>query len=1288
MRTRVLVVAQQTALRAQVARLLVPQGCQVEIASTEKSVRQLLAKEQFDAAVIAPSSIAARELAFVRDVQNAAGRLLILAADPTALKQFAAYFPEAIVCASHPLDAEILLRFLGDPTAKQSAGLNVGGGGIMQFEGCRLDVAGHIFIDAQGREVALTRREFALLVALVGNPGRVLSRSQLRQAIDGGSADAYDRSVDMLIARLRRKIEPNTGKPQFIVTVAGGGYKFVPRVRDGGPAAQPTSLPGPNGDRREASPAERRPLSVLSCQILGFAALAAISDPEDLQRSVSGAYVACAEIIARFGGTMVSGIGDHVLAYFGHPAAHENDAENAVRAALELVHTIPTAETISGDGFRARIGIATGVMLVGDLRYGGVAEPTAVGEALNLALHLQHAAAADSVVIAARTRQLIGSFFNCSELAPLVLEEGLEPVPAWQVIDENAGTPRFDALRRDGMVDLVGRQAEAERLLQFWAAAQTGRGQVVLLSGEAGIGKSRLVLELEERIQTKPHVTIRYSGSPHRSETPLAVLFDELQVWANFTADDTSARKVEKLQRALDAINLADAHTMALVSGLLGLPFQPPAEIGQLSPQKRKERTFEVLLRRIEAIASRQPVMAVVEDVHWADPTSLEFLTLLVERASALRLLLLIVTRPEFAAPWPDYSYVTALTLSRLGPSDSATLIHYVAQDRRVPAAITAEIAARADGVPLFIEELTKSVLETRAGCVGRQQTHPRLANASHSIPTTLHGLFLARFDRLEGGKDVAQAGAVVGREFSYEVLRTLTDMDEPALLGAIDRLVVAGLIFRRGSIPQANFIFKHALVRDAAYDMMTRPLRQKLHGKVAQTLESGFPDVVQLQPELLAYHHREAGNTITAASYLIRASERALLGSATTEALSHLAQGRDLLSGLPESRERLRLELMLEITRGRALIAQRGYTAAETRDAYDRARQCCEALGDQSWLPLIISGQWAAAWNSADHQSALAQAKEMYAWGERNTEPAGRAAAHLAFGLSFALLGRLMDSRRHFEQALQIDRFTLPSHQPFLASDADGRIACHSYLHDCLLLLGLPEQAAAAAERAAAEKPTQLYSLTLSQLHSCRMRVLERDVERVAAIAAEALRVSEMQGYPYFAATMMVYRGWAAAHRGEIAEGIEGCRRGIALLSQIGATCWFPRYHAHLAECHYLAADSESGLRVLHDGFAMMEATGERVWEAELHRLKAEFLRQAGEMAEAKASFRAALAAARRQDARLFELRAATSLAGLVADEGGYAEAHDMLARICSGFAEGFENIDLRAANALLHAL
>jgi predicted ATPase len=519
--------------------------------------------------------------------------------------------------------------------------------------------------------------------------------------------------------------------------------------------------------------------------------------------------------------------------------------------------------------------------------------------------------------------------------------------------------------------------------------------------------------------------------------------------------------------------------------------------------------------------------------------------------------------------------------------------------------------------------------------------------------------------------------------------VRLITDMDKSELAAALDELVNSGLVFRRGTPPHTTFVFKHALVRDAAYAMLLRQDRQKHHACLARTYEDSFQDVVESKPELLAHHFHEAGNSIKSISYFVKAAEQALPRSAVTEALAHLGQARNLIMILPENMDRLRLELKLEILLGRTLTAKSGYTAPETRQAYQRARELCEALDDQASLPLVILGQWLSSWSAADHQSALNDAKELYSWGKSNSESAGMAVGHLAFGMTLTPLGDLINARYHLEQGLRINQFMLAGSQAFLSSDTAGRVSLLTYLHDCLLLLGFPDKARTVAREALSLRAHDMYSHALGLIHTLRMQVLERDVASAAATSAAVFQLSEDQGYTYFIGTSLVYRGWVLAQSGDSAAGIQLCERGLTLLRVIGAKCWLPRYLGLLAECYEQTNSTERRAEVIAEALESVEDTGERLWESEIHRLKGRFLLHARRDEQAaETSFVHALDKAREKNAKLLELRAAVSLTELSKHKRSNKQFYDLLSTVYAGFKEGLDLMDLREAKLLLDNL
>jgi predicted ATPase/DNA-binding response OmpR family regulator/class 3 adenylate cyclase len=1292
MKARVLVVAGNASLRAAIARMLQSAGYTVEVAATESDARAVIAREKTMAAIVAPAPTD-RSLDIARELRPMVVKLVLVARRDDDRKRFRKLLPTADICPWPPRDAEELLRSLGQAAHIAKSGGRQKGAKVIRFEGGAVDLAAHAYIDTDGRELPLTRAELALLSGFLRSPGRVLSRDQLRQMIGGHGVEPYDRSIDMLVARLRRKIEPDRAHPRLILTVAGAGYKFAARPQSIGSLLERTDDSTYQEETgRFRRPAERRLLTVMACQIVGFGGLSSRHDPEDLREVIGVIRTECIRVLARFDGKLVHLLGASLLIYFGYSEAREDDVERAILAGLDLVHAIGGVGDRLGRELRLRVGIATGPVVIGDPDAGGTAEEHgAVGDALNLAMHLQSIANPGTVVIAEETHTLAGQFFNYQKLDPVVVDEGTAPVPAWRVTGVSKIAGRFDAFRRANMTEFVGRTEDLERLRRSWSQACAGSGRVVLLTGEAGIGKSRLAMAFEQ--DAVPQAVLRFFGSSHRVDASLFTLIDELERAAGFEPGDTSATRSSKLDALLARSDARSHEGAACIAHLMGLPVET-GKVEQLTPQERKEKTFSALRARIEHMASRHPVLVLIEDAQWIDPTSLDFLGTLVERACGIRVMVLLTARPEFAPPWSGLAHVTGIALARLGRHDAESLIANVAGGKSLPRDVTGQILARADGVPLFLEEIAKTVLESGV-LRPRGERYEVTSNMPPDAPKTLRASLLARVDRLGPGKELAQIGAAIGREFSHELLSIVAERPENDLAAALDRLVASGLVLRRGFPPYATYSFKHALVRDAAYDMLPRRRRQRLHASIADALEQRFPETSRTQPELLAHHCREAGYKRKAITYLSTAAECAHLRSGTSEALAHLTQAQELVSTLPDDHERSQLELNLALILGRVFTARRSYTAPETREAYRQARLRCEALANHALLPLIILGQWLGAWSAADHQSALNQAQDLYACGERTDASSVSAVAHMTLGMTLALLGDLVAARRHFEQALQIDRFALPPREPPLFPDTHGRISSVTYLHDCLLLLGFPDQAqrmANHAEAVANETSTstlsQSYSRALAQNHTLRMHVFRRDIKRVAVVGSALLQLSQEQGYPYFIGTAMIYTGWALAHDGETARGIDLCHQGMVQLRAIGANCWLPRYHALLAECHQQAGDFERGSQAIASALQGLEITRERIWEAEIYRLKGDFLLRAGDLEQAQACFLNAISVARRQRARLLELRAATSLAPLFAQCGKSAKARQMLAKAYAWFTEGFDHADLQQARAVLETL
>jgi class 3 adenylate cyclase len=679
--------------------------------------------------------------------------------------------------------------------------------------------------------------------------------------------------------------------------------------------------------------AERRQLTVMFCDLVGSTALSTRHDPEDLRKLI-GAYHRCiADTVARLAGFVAKYMGDGVLVYFGYPQAHEDDAERAVRAGLAVIEAVgglPAREDL-----RVRLGIATGLAVVGDLIGSGAAqERGVVGETPNLAARLQGLAAPNALVIGEATRRQIGGLFDLEDLGPQQLAGFGEPQPAWRVIGESGMLSRFEALR-SGTTPLVGRDEEIELLIRRWQQARTGEGRVVLVSGEPGIGKSRLTAALSEQIGSEPHTRLRYFCSPYHQDSAFYPFIAQLERAAGFARDDMVEAKLGKL-RALLAPGTRDDEDLALLSELLSLP-SSAADLN-LSPQRKREKLFEALLGQLEAEARRRPVLMVFEDAHWIDPTSRELLDLTVDRVRHLPVLLGITFRPEFRPPWGGRAHVTSLALNRLGEREGEALVQKLAGNAALTAEIVAEIVERTDGVPLFVEELTKAVLESAAQEDRVAAVLGAASLAALSVPATLHASLMARLDRLgPATKEIAQIGAVLGREFAYELIEPVAQRPEKDLQAALDHLSEAGLLFCRGTVPHASYLFKHALVQDAAYSTLLRERRQELHARLAAALDQHFADLVERQPELLAHHLTAAGNTERAVDQWLKAGQHAAVRLAYVEAIAHLEQGLDLLHSLPGSPVRNGREIELQLALGLCLHTAK--SAAEAKLPYMRGR-------------------------------------------------------------------------------------------------------------------------------------------------------------------------------------------------------------------------------------------------------------------------------------------------------------------------------------------------------------
>jgi class 3 adenylate cyclase/predicted ATPase len=1050
------------------------------------------------------------------------------------------------------------------------------------------------------------------------------------------------------------------------------------------------AAPTPGGAPAHA--AERRQLTVMFVDLVGSTALSARLDPEDMREIIGAYHRCCAEQITKAGGFVAKYMGDGVLAYFGYPRAHEDDAERAVRGALALIEEVPKLQAGHDAVLAVRLGIATGLVVVGDLiGEGDAQERGVVGDTPNLAARLQGIAEPNTVVIADRTRALLGNLFELEDLGPRDLKGIAGPTRAWAVLRARAVESRFEALHESGLIALVERDEEMELLARRWSRAKAGEGQVVLLSGEAGIGKSRLTAALLERLATEPHTRLRYFCSPQRADSALHPIIGQMERAAGLAYDDKPQAKLDKLDAVL-AQTSTSPQDAALFAEMLSLPNDGRYPVLELAPQQRRQRTLEALTAQLAELARQQPVLMIFEDAHWIDPTSLEVLGRTVDRIKTLPVLLIVTFRPEFNAPWVGQSHVTSLTLNRLGQRDAAVIVAHLVGGKVLPSDVLAEIVDRTDGIPLFVEEMTKAVLEAESEGAARR-TVAAAPLPAVVVPASLQASLMARLDRLgPAASEIAQIGAVIGREFSNKLIRRVAQRPEPELEAALDRLTGAGLLFRRGVPPHSEYLFKHALVQDAAYATLLRARRRQLHEAIAAALEREFPETVATQPELLAHHCTEAGLTEQAVQYWRRAGEHALERSANLEAIAHFTRGIQLLDGLPQSRQRDEQELVFQAALIAPLWTNCGFGSPEAERASRRALELCErAAPDTPAHFRALYGLAYAYLMPGDLRRARPLAEQLLDLAKRRQDPEHLAYAHFEMGTELLWSAELAAACAHFEQGIAL-------YDPEWGRPASSRHGfncvsnCHMFLARVSWHLGYPEQALRHSGQAVAiaEGISHPFSRAVALSWAAALHQLRGETRQTQELAEISLALATEQGFPFLAAFAMVFRGWALVEQGQSEEGIAQLRDGLVAYRATGAELESSHWLGLLAEACRDTGQTEDGLRVIAEAFDHVAQTGIVYYEPELRRLEGELrLRQDPANAQkAETCFRCAVETAREQQAKSWELRASTSLARLWRDQGKRTDARDLLAPIHGWFTEGFDTLDLKEAKALLDAL
>jgi predicted ATPase/class 3 adenylate cyclase len=1035
--------------------------------------------------------------------------------------------------------------------------------------------------------------------------------------------------------------------------------------------------------------AERRQVTVVFSDLVGSTALSARMDPEDLREVISTYQKCVAETVRRFGGFVAKYLGDGVLIYFGYPEAHEDDAERAVRAGLELIVAVTALKTPAS--LQTRVGIATGLVVVGDLIGSGEAQERGiVGETPNLAARLQGIAEPNMVVIADGTRRLLGNLFELEALGAKDIKGIAGPVQSWAALRASSVESRFEAFHATGLTALVGREEETDLLLRRWSRAKSGEGQVVLLSGEAGIGKSRLTAALLESVAREPHTRLRYFCSPQHTDSAFYPIIGQTERAAGLLHDDTAQQKLDKLD-ALLAQTSTSIQNVALVAEMLSLPNDGRYPALELAPQQRRQRMLEAFTAQIEVLSQQKPVLIIFEDAHWADPTSLEAFGRAVDRIRTLRVLFLVTFRPEFEPPWIGQPHVTALTINRLTEREVSAMIDRVVGNKRLPASVRQDIIERTDGIPLFVEEMTKAVLEAESEGTA-EQVAAAVPLPAVAVPVSLHASLTARLDRLGRAKEVAQIGAAIGREFAHALLAAVVPKPEAELGSALDQLIAAGLLFRRGVPPHATYLFNHALVRDAAYGSLLRHQRQQLHSHIAAAIETKFPEIVATQPEWLAQHCDEAGWAEKAAQYWRAAGEQAVRRAANVEAIEHFQRALLRNAERPAGSERSRAELAILSQLGPALMSVYGWAAPEVGETLERATNVAQQLEISRDLAAPLTNLWLFRFTRGELDGADQISEEIFRIARELNDPEIALQAHHATYPGRWVRGLYSEASKHIEDCIALYDEQRHAHHRYHYLGHDPA-ECAMVLGACVKwALGYPAQAAELERNALAlarrlhHAPSLAHALSIS----AESQLLRRDIVAVAATARELLALCQEHRLAQFGAMGLLTLGWALVRSGEVTEGLMRLREGLAQLNRTGMRFWFSHAKTTLAEACLAAGHYDEGLEQVSQALGNAGEFGIRLDLPRLHLLRGELLLHVpGRQTEiAESCFRSAFEIASAQGARGWALRVMTSMARLLAEQGERMQAYDLLNPIYVSFTEGFDTRDLKEAKALLDSL
>jgi class 3 adenylate cyclase/predicted ATPase len=1071
--------------------------------------------------------------------------------------------------------------------------------------------------------------------------------------------------------------------------------QLSPSAEAKGPGSLPIAVsPDTQSFPPERDQAERRQLTVLFCDLVDSTALSRRVDPEDLQDAVRRFLDACSHTIGRFNGYIAKYMGDGMVVYFGYPQAHEHDAERAVHAGLAILDTVKALHHDNPHpefGMAARIGIATGHVVVGELMGQDTAKERSVfGETPNLAARLQALAQPNQLIIDPVTKRLVGHEFEFGDLGAVSLKGFDTPVQAWQVLSTRLSASRFESYRASHLTNFVGREQELSLLLGRWREAVGGEGQVMLLCGEAGIGKSRMTRSFCDRLADERCQTIQFQCSPYHTNTALYPAINFLRQAAGLASQDSAQAQLEKLDAMARESGIENQDTVSLLADLLSIRGDHRYPALTVSSEKRKDMTLEALVQYLQGLADRCPVLFIMEDAHWLDPTTLDLMARIIDRVRQMRVLLLMTFRPEFKPVWADYSHVTSLTLSRLPRRQSAELVVAITGEKALPPEVQQAILAKADGIPLYIEALTENVLESGLLTEKNDEFTVKASLTELPIPDSLHALLMERVDRLGPAKDIAQTGAAIGREFTYELLQATLEVPDSELKNALDLFVASGLVFQEGEIPLATYHFKHALVQDAAYSTLPKKPRRVLHSRIAKALESRFPERVNMEPELLAYHYEQAGLAGPAVEYWHRAARRGAERSANIEALSHFHRAIELLKELPEGSERNALELELLLARGAPLLSVKGYASDDMEHNYRRAKELLQEHSDSVHQFRAIWGLWVFHMFRGQLANARGLAEDLLALAHREQSSDLLVEAHRFVGTTYFYLGRFDEARTHLLTSKSLyDPIQHSAHAVLYGQDPG--ITTRILLARTLWILGEVVQAETVALEALgmARELEHPYTLVFILVYTSWIYSTLHNAERTLELAAEAIVVSTRYSFELGLAWATTSQGWALAETGH-EDGLGTLLHGLAATRVTGASVNNTLILALLADIYLRHKRIDEALATIEDALKLAVTGGNLFWQAELLRLKGELLLGQSDpsVQAAEECFCGALKIAQGQHAKMHELRAATSLAKLWRKLNKSDDAKRILHAVYSRFTEGFDNLDLIEAKTVLEQL